>query len=66
MFKGWIDAIILTEKLPDYEYSPFTEPLQVENDPDMEFETNKSEKIQTMTLISMISLLILTRVISSP
>lgn len=58
MFNEWIDAIIATKKLPDYEYSPLREPFNLPHQID-DSGTNASDRIQ----IDLISKLVFTLII---
>lgn len=58
MYKEWIDEIMSSEKLPDYEFSPFPKPGSRITDQD---GTNGNDAInsKSITLLVMLSLVLL-------
>lgn len=58
MFNEWIDAILATKILPDYEYSPLREPFNLPHQID-DSGINASDRIQIDLISKLLFILII-------
>lgn len=59
MYKDWIDEIVTTEKLPEYQFSPFPKPNQIAYEPIQEIDdTSSATKSNVTTIVTVLSVIL--------